>query len=414
MNAGSSVRDGNDSGGLGDGPSSVREAEPLRSENTVESITKDPIHIRAWAWVGLPILIYLASHLLFMAAAATAEFDWLDPGSRIRWDSIIYLDIAHTGYYAAPCAEINPSVRTPGAFCGNAGWFPLFPYLVLGVAKASGLGLNITAVLVTEACTLGMLIMAWRLLGPAVTPVTVGCLALAAALPGSVYFHAVYPMSLAVLLTLVTLQLLIRGNWAVAGAAGAITATSYPLAVLVAPAAMALLLFLPGKRSWKRLAVAAYVGALTSAGVPAVFGLLHVTTGHFGAYLQIQRNYGHGVHDPVATFLTVLAQSRPAVSAELLFSTVLVLLGVLAVIRPAQRARVTTLDRTMGLVYGPLLLIAPLVVGANQAQFRSHTLLLPLVVVMRHLKAPLVLTLVAAALPLTFMMTMLFVNNSLV
>jgi hypothetical protein len=368
-----------------------------------------------WTWGGPPVLAYLASHLLFALAGASTDFDWLDTESRIRWDGGIYLDIARTGYYAVPCSEINPSVLKPGAFCGNAGWFPLFPYVVLGLAKSTGLGLNITGVLVAEVCALGMLIVVWRLLGARLNAASLGCLAVAAALPSGVYFHATFPMSLSVLLALVTFALLVRGRWAIAGLTGAATAITYPLAVLLAPAAVAFFLFLPGRRSWRRMAAAAYVGGLTSAGTLAVFSLLYLATGRFDAYLLIQTsNYGHGVHDPVRTLLTLFDRSSLAVSAELLFSISLVALALLAVRRPVVRERVTTLDRALATIYGPLLLIAPLVVGANVAQFRSHTLMVPLVLVLRHLRTPVAVGLATVAVPLAFAMATLFLNGVLV
>jgi hypothetical protein len=289
-------------------------------------------------------------------------YDWLSADSRIRWDGGIYLDIAHTGYYAAPCEQINPDIHVPHAMCGNAGWFPLFPYLVLGLTKLTGLTLQPAGVLITEVFWLGALILLWRLLDGAVTIATLGSLAVAAVLPSGIYFHATYPMALSVLLALVMFMLLRRGHWVPAGLAAAAAATSYPLGALLAPAAVAFLLIPPGEWSPRRLANAAYVGSMTVAGTLGVFGLLRLTTGRFDAYLRIQTSvYGHGLHNPAYSFLTVLRRPPLAVSAELLFSTALVALALLAVIRTSGRRQVTVLDWTLATVYGPLLLIVPLI-----------------------------------------------------
>jgi len=362
---------------------------------------------------GPPVLAYLLSQTLFGIAAYRHGFDWFSTGSRIRWDGGIYLDIAHTGYYAAPCAQINPSVPEPGAFCGNAGWFPLFPFLVLTLTRA-GLPLGVAGVLVTEVCALGMLVLLWHLLRATATPAAPACLAVAAALPSGVYFHATYPMSLAVLLVLATFALLDRGHWATAGLTGAAAAMAYPLVVLLAPAAMAALLIPPGRWSWRRLGTAAYVGAMPVAGVLAAFGTMWTATGRFDAYLRIQARYGYGLHNPVAVLLSWLHKPQFAVDAEMLFSTGLVALAIGATGYATRHRTATTLDRALAAVYGPALLIAPLVLGANQAQFRSHTLLLPLVLPLRHLWTPAVAGLAAVAAPLAVAMAGLFLMRVLV
>jgi hypothetical protein len=369
---------------------------------------------RIWSYAWLPLLAYLLGHLLHGATGYWLGFDWLGTDSRIRWDGGIYLGIAETGYNAGPCAEVYPNGPNPDGLCGNAGWFPLLPYLVLVLMKV-GLSSAFVGVLVVEACALGMLVVLARLLDRADTAVKAACLAAAALLPSGVYFHATFPMSLAVLLILVTFLLLVRGRWALAGLTGMLAATAYPLAVLLAPAAVVFLLIPAGRWTWRRLAAAAYVGGLTGAGVLAVFGVMQVTTGRWDAYLAIQSsNYGHGVHNPITTYLTLLEWQPHTVSAELLFSTALVLLAVVGLVIAAVRRQATPLDWALGAVYGPLLLITPLVVGAGQAQFRSHTLLLPVVLLLRHLRWPVVAGVAALTSPLTFLMTGLFLTRALV
>ncbi|WP_166381791.1 hypothetical protein [Catellatospora methionotrophica] len=387
---------------------------PRQARAPIGSVAAPGWPVRIWTLTWLPLLAYLLGHVLHGATAYWLGFDWLDTGSRIRWDGGIYLGIAETGYSAGRCAEVYPSGPKPDGLCGSAGWFPLLPYLVLVLMKL-GLSSAVAGVLVVEMCGLGMLVVLARLLAGAGTAVRAACLAVAALLPSGVYFHATFPISLAVLLILVTFLLLARGRWGLAGLAGMVAATAYPLAVLLAPAAVVFLLIPAGRWAWRRLAVAAYVGGMTGAGVLAVFGVMQLTTGRWDAYLAIQSsNYGHGVHNPVTTYLTLLEWQPHTVSAELLFSTGLVLLAVVGLVIAAVRRRATALDWALGAVYGPLLLITPLVVGAGQAQFRSHTLLLPVVLLLRHLRWPVAAGVAALASPLTFLMTGLFLTRALV
>lgn len=383
--------------------------------STIDPIPANGWPLTVWSRYGPPVLAYLAGQLLFAVAAHRYGFDWLDPDSRIRWDGGIYLDIARTGYYADSCAKINPEITGPGAICGNAGWFPLFPYLVLGLTKVTGLGLETAGVLVTEICILGVLIMVWQLLGATSMPRRIACLAVAATLPAGVYFHATFPMSLTVLLTLLTFSLLMHGRWLPAGLTGAAAAMSYPLGVLLAPAAVVLLLVRPGRWSWRKLGRAAYVGGLTGAGLLAFFVLLQLTTGRFDAYLSIQRNYtSDRLNNPVVTLVVWLGRSTPAVAAEMVFSVVLLALAVFALVRTAAAGRATALDWTLATVYGPVVLLFTLVYGVNHSHYRSHTLLLPLVLLLRHLPAPVVVGLAVLAAPLTFVMTGLYLTRALV
>ena len=45
-----------------------------------------------------------------------------------RWDSGQYLPIADKGYIYERCAGV--ANRGPEDWCGNAGWFPGYPYLM--------------------------------------------------------------------------------------------------------------------------------------------------------------------------------------------------------------------------------------------------------------------------------------------
>jgi hypothetical protein len=222
-------------------------------------------------------------------------------------------------------------------------------------------------------------------------------------------------MSLSVLLTLLTFVLLIRGRWMPAGLTGACAAMSYPLGVLLAPAAVALLLIPPGRLSPRRLMRAAYVGGMTGAGVLAFFGLLHILTGRFDAYLDIQRNYTTDrVNNPLSTLFAWLDRSAFPVAAEMMFSVVLLALAVVALARAAAVRKATVLDWTLAAVYGPVVMLFTLIYGTSHSHYRSHTLLLPLVLLLRHLPTPVVAVLAVLGAPLAFVLTGLYLNRTLV
>ena len=54
-----------------------------------------------------------------------------------RWDTGQYLSIARNGYIFEQCVGV--ANRGPDDWCGNSGWFPLYPYM-MRVGSWSGLG----------------------------------------------------------------------------------------------------------------------------------------------------------------------------------------------------------------------------------------------------------------------------------
>jgi hypothetical protein len=350
-----------------------------------------------------PPLAYVAVQLLFAIVAGHAGHTWFSVDSRTRADSGHYLAIARHGYRLFRCGDVPGSAGyPPDEWCGNAGWYPLYAFLTRGLSILTGLRPDLAGVLLAEACVLGTLILVWLLLGGEVAPRNLACLALACVLPAGVYYHAVFPMSLAVLLALLTFLLLRTGHWVPAGLAGALLATSYPIGVLLAPAAGLYLLLAAGPVR-QRLIRAAVVAGTTALGMLAVLGMFRISTGRFDAHLLSARKYGVGLQNPFASFQTILdgyhavqpayiptgevGQVLGTLAAELWFSTALVGLGLAALAVAAVQRRAAPLDWALGL-YGLLMLVAPLVAGPSVAQFRSHTLLLPVVLLLRLLPVP--------------------------
>src|SRR6266540_3894625 len=261
---------------------------------------------QAAALVVPPVLAWLAGHALYWAAAAHNGFDHFLVRTHARWDSGNYLNIARHGYTLLRCVPKPTSPFTAADWCGTAGWFPLYP---LGMRLLGPLGLPYprAGLLITELFALGSLVLVWWLLEARATLANLACLALAALFPGSIYEHALFPVSLAVAGSLLFLALLARGRWTAAGIAGAVPAARY----------------------------------------------------------------------------------------QFLLATGIVLVAVGATLAARQR---NTLDLVV-LVYTVMFWVAPLVAGGHLAQYRTHLLLLPSVVLLRRLPAvvPAVLAVMAAA-----------------
>jgi len=244
----------------------------------------------------------------------------------------------------------------------------------------------------------------WWLLG-ARLGLASGCvLALAALFPGSIYYHAIFPMSLSVFAALLCLALLGRRLWLRPGLAGAAAAAAYPSNVLLAPAAALGALLGHGRRrvSPGLLARVALCGAVICLGLGAVEAVQYRSTGIWNAWAKGEAKYGAGIHNPLDTIgsllgptpRSVLARARtPAAmraqrrlqSVERQQFILVTLLVALAVTVVLARWPLTTIPDRGALVYGLLFWLAPLVSGIGISQYRPQSLLLPVLIPLRHL-----------------------------
>ncbi|MFD0595986.1 hypothetical protein ACFQZ4_29935 [Catellatospora coxensis] len=177
-----------------------------------------------------PVLAYLVGHLLYTVAGALVAEPFLPITGRVRADSGLYVKIAEQGYELFLC-DSDPILApqfAPGAWCGTAGWFPLYPGLIR-LLTSIGLGSYEAALLVTEASLLLSFVLLWRLLRNTARPVAAAVLALATLLPAGVYLHAVFPMALAGALLLGCVTFTAARRWVLAGVAGALVAAAYPM-----------------------------------------------------------------------------------------------------------------------------------------------------------------------------------------
>ena len=71
-----------------------------------------------------PLAAFAVARGLLWAASASTGRGWPGAADLSRHDTFLYLGIAKHGYTLFTCPR-------PGGWCGNAGWFPLFPLLVV-------------------------------------------------------------------------------------------------------------------------------------------------------------------------------------------------------------------------------------------------------------------------------------------
>jgi hypothetical protein len=324
----------------------------------------------------------------------------LSPASYARWDSVYYLDIAAHGYL--PLTHCPPESLYPTeAWCGNAGWFPGYPWAIWLIAR-TGLPALAAGFILAAAAQLLCLLAIWSWTR------SWHALVLAAFFPGSIYLTAIFPISLFLLLALVCLRCCSSGRVWPAAAAGFGAALCHPLGLLLAPVAMLFCFYRRGR-------------VIIPLGVIAGYGLvllaLQLQAGDWNAYFKLQARYGYQVSFGVDSFL---AHLKPLVNARYRdakgFVTALQTLfcAVLAwSVFLRKRARAQGRE-TPALIYVAIFWLAPLCLGGRLSLYRSEALLLPAALLVPALPRGLQLTLCAAAVALFIPMSWLFFTNVLV
>jgi hypothetical protein len=331
-----------------------------------------------------------------------------------RWDSGLYLDIAQHGYTLFRCAPPKG-----GDWCGNAGWFPAYPWLLHALTLV-GLPLMATAAAVAWlfwAATIVLLRLTF--LRGRLSTRTTACLAYAAFAPGIVFSYAIFPMSMLAFFLVVHLWTLSRGRWLAAGAAGAVAALAHPVGLMVIPASAIWLLWTSrGTALRTRARRIALVSGLSLAGPAAMVVVDIVETHHANAYLLVQAKYGHGVHEPFGPVInalhTVRGSSPFAVSTAPAVQTLVVALLLACVLAELVVHR-RTASRTDLLIaiWASVTWIVPHM-EANVTFTRSEQALALLAVLARRLPLPLVVGFLAIAVWLTVALTQLFLRGALV
>lgn len=383
-------------------------------------------HRRLPALLVPPVVALVASNLFYWMVANHYGFNYFLARTHARWDSGNYATIAREGYSLFHCVPGPKSPFSAADWCGTAAWFPLYPLMMRGL---NGLGLTLgqAGLLVTELCTLGLFLLLWWLLGARLSVRNLGCLALAAVFPGSIYYHAVFPISLTLLAALACLMLVVNRRWVLAGFAGAVSAAAYQSGVLLALVVLAWMAVTQRQLGWRAwVGRAVQTSTLICLGLFLVMAVQQLHVGHWNAFVMAERKYGTGLNNPIDTIKrntfrqvdpprpgydpTKHLPSQRAPRTQFLLATLVVTLAAVATV---VRGQVSSMDWAI-LLYTLATWGTPLIAGGHIALYRTHALLLPCVVLLRHLPRFVILLLAVPAGVVAWQIATLFYRYILI
>jgi hypothetical protein len=355
--------------------------------------------------------IWSTATITVLVTCAAAGYAPFSSATWRRWDSNLYLDIAQHGYTLFRCAPPNG-----GDWCGNAGWFPAYPWLLRALAT-TGLPLAATAVAVSWAFGAATIALLGRTFLHGHSLPVVAALAYAAFAPGEVFFYAVGPMSMLVCFLVVHLWMLHRKRWIASGVAGAIAALCHPVGIVVIVSSALWIATARDETLRERGRRIVVVSGLGLAAPIAMVADQAIEVHRVNAYLLVQAKYGHGIHDPlgpVVNALHLVARTPFALSTAPAVQTIFVavLLGCVLVELLVHRRAASASDWVLA-VWASVTWLLPHMAG-NVSLSRSEAALALLAVLARRLPRPLLALVLVVAVWLTIAMTQLFLRGGLV
>ena len=364
-----------------------------------------------------PLLVWGCAAIAVALVAVANGYDPTESATWFRWDSRHYLDIARDGYQLYPC----PAGFAPGSWCGDAGWFPGYPWLVAALGRV-GLDLAVAAVLLAWLFTALTLALLWStFLERRATDAAVLTLLYAAVAPGQIYGYAIFPMSMLALFTVGHLWCLHRGRFIAAGCAGAFAAAAYPLGVLLVPVSAVWLLAETAVPLRERLRRVAWASGLTAGGAAAMAVAQRIETGRWNAYFLVQDKYDHEFVSPFDALRAVVSFLREGAPLELakvpamqtaFVTAVLAVVIVSVLIRSARRRSIERLDLLL-VLWALATWVVPLS-QTNVSPARSEAALVPLALLVGRLPPKLAIPIVLAAAVIAVAMEGLFLDAALV
>jgi hypothetical protein len=346
-----------------------------------------------------PLALFLLQRAAVAACAAWAGYSPFELSSYARWDSGYYLDIAAHGY--APLFHCTPETHYPSSeWCGNAGWFPGYPWAISVVSRI-GLSTLATGFMLAAVSQLACLVLIWEWTRNGIA------LALGAFFPGSIYLVAVFPIGLFLFCALACLRWSSTGRNLLAAAGGCGAAMCHPLGPLLAP-------IVASRGLYRRAAGPFLVAGAVALGYAAVLLALHAQAGSWDAYFKTQAKYGYHLSLGVEN---LLAHLKPLVNPRYrdfkgFVTSLQTLLCTALMVGLAIRARRS--GNPLLLLYVVAFWAAPLSLGGHLSFYRSEALLLPAAVLVPALPRALQISLLAAAVSISIPMSLLFFAGSLV
>ena len=252
-------------------------------------------------------------------ASTIALQDLIRPDIWLQWDQSHYIEIARYGYEAFPCKPM--SGFNEGDWCGNASWFPLFPFLIFLLNNLSansqsaaviGLVLSNLFFMLTTFCLMPLLSKDISCVSSPIN--NLFRISFFLLFPASIFFHANYPLSVAVFFFGLSFHFAFNNQPVKTIPFSLLACLSYPpiiaLTVPIAFLGLTNVLF-SAKHSLSAIKASLWTLASITPLLSYRLGqdIIAKMSGVPNAFHLVGAKYGHGIHNPLYAFKSVLIRA---------------------------------------------------------------------------------------------------------
>jgi hypothetical protein len=358
-----------------------------------------------------PLLVAISSRLFFsLIAFNLGQRPWA-PGPWLRWDSNLYLEIAHKGYEFVSCRAIGFASMNDA--CGNTGWFPGYPFLIY----LSQLVLGWTT-LSFEACAAWIpfiflfltLHLIWnRFLKSEINTRNILVLLIVVFFPGCVYFHAGFPISVTGFCLVASIEALKRMRKPKAWLYGFLAGVSYPTGFIVGGFSTIFFLL---KKNLKLTAIMTLSGL---AGFGSVIVFQSWQTGVWASFFQVQGKYGFAERGPFQSLFEDLTTfGTDGIHLQSTLVSIYMVGLTLYVAWRKWRKKTDDLDWAILAGAAGYWLIPHLLGGKMTSFYRGEALIFPSVLLLKDAPRPILLGILLVFGALAYVMGGLFFQSLLV
>lgn len=248
--------------------------------------------LKPWLVAGTAAFLFSKAMVYFFAYLSV--YNYLDLDIWRKWDSGLYFDIVKNGHHITPCVE------DPSKVCGNAGWAPLYSFIIRFLQFVFNLEIKMAAYLVTNLFYLLYLLVVSKMIVKSIDLKTMLLLLIAVIMPGYIYAHAYFPMSLCLLSFVLILKGILENKIYLVILFSSILVWSYSSGFFIIP-----ILFLYYGSIWVQERNTKNFYQIVKGVLPSFLSFLgllfydKMATGKWNAMFLTQEKYGHSLQSPI-------------------------------------------------------------------------------------------------------------------
>lgn len=336
-----------------------------------------------------------------------------------RWDSGLYLDIAKQGHTLFPCDYSVLSPEEHIQWCGNAGWAPLYPFLIRIFSTIFQIDYAICAWLLTQVFYFLFLIVIAQLMVESYAFKNWLLVFMASIVPGHIYAQALFPMSLTIFCISLLFYGMFHKRFLLAGIAGFFAVLSYSIGfLLIASLGFYFITDLILNKRKIELMKHFTVLILTCLGFVSLLLYDYISTGHWDALFLIQKKYDHHLQNPFVLLkqhIERLWEYRNEIKIWIEIQTLFTCISVIAlVIYLFFKSRLDKPLIFFFIAFAMLMWFMPFSINLDVALYRNMIVLTPLIFLLKELKIKYLIMIGLIWLSFSIPMGYLFIKSVLV